>query len=69
MTRFALVIAGTMALLSAGCAVYGSAETATFNVQGDTGRVTADRWEGTVVCGPASGQAPCAAESIRERIR
>lgn len=69
MTRLAWAIAMASAFLSGGCAVYGSAETATVHVQGDTARVTADRWEGSVACGPGLGQTPCAAGSVREGIR
>jgi hypothetical protein len=70
MTRhFARVLAGLLALMSAGCAVYGSAGASRFAVDGDTGRVSADTWEGTVACGTAPGQPPCAAASVHERIR
>jgi hypothetical protein len=65
---FALVLGLACALLSAGCAVYGSAETTTVTVEGDTARVKANRWEGAVECGPAAGGAPCSASSRRERI-
>ena len=70
MTRhFAWAVAGLLALMSAGCAVYGSAGASRFAVDGETGRVTADTWEGSVACGAAHGQPPCAAASVHERIR
>ncbi|MCB8819570.1 hypothetical protein [Microvirga rosea] len=69
MIRLGWLFAGAVALLSSGCAVYGTAETATVQVQGDRAHVTADRWEGTVACGPGMGATPCAAGSVREGLR
>lgn len=69
MKRLAWAIAGIVALLSGGCAVYGTAESATVHVQGDRAQVTADRWEGGVACGPGMGNTPCGAGSVREMIR
>jgi hypothetical protein len=67
--RFAFAIGLAGALSNAGCAVYGSAESAVVTIQGDAASVSADRWEGTVECGPAAGRAPCSAGSRREQIR
>lgn len=69
MTRPGWIAAGLLALLVGGCAVYGLAETATFQIEGDTARVTADRWEGGIACGPGVAAGPCAAGSVREGIR
>ncbi|AWM88603.1 hypothetical protein [Microvirga sp. 17 mud 1-3] len=69
MARLGWVAAGLLALLVGGCAVYGSAETATVQVQGDRMHVRADRWEGSVACGPGLGERPCSAGSMREGIR
>ncbi|MBZ6077848.1 hypothetical protein [Microvirga puerhi] len=69
MIRLGWFVVGAIALLLGGCAVYGAAETTTVHIQGDQTRVTADRWEGAVACGPGTGQSPCSASSVREGIR
>lgn len=69
MSRLAWMVAGLVALLSGGCAVYGSAETTTFSSDGETARITAESWEGSVACGPGIGQSPCTAASIHRQVR